>query len=403
MRVGGKGTGVSGYLTGESRRIAQLETQAAAVLSVFARSGYARVDPPVLQPAGVFLDRSGEEIRRRTFLLTDPAGRELCLRPELTIPVCRLHLERAGNFPARISYHGPAFRMRSTTPDSPAQFLQTGVEYLGAPDRETADAEVLSLAIGALRAAGLENFSVQIGDASLFPCLIDAIAIRTPLRERLKRHFRRPESFERLLRRLGSSEPQAAEAWFAKVAKAEDPDARAALSGLLGLLGGASSRETFAGRTRDEIIDRLMEQAAESESLRLAPESLAVIESALSIGGPAGKSLADLARLLKQHHIALDGPLDAMAQRLAVLSKLGLAGEQVGFAPRFGRNLDYYTGFIFEIRAAGADGPLQVAGGGRYDTLLKLLGASGDIPAVGCAIRDERLLAACGFETGERA
>jgi ATP phosphoribosyltransferase regulatory subunit len=35
-----------------------------------------------------------------------------------------------------------------------------------------------------------------------------------------------------------------------------------------------------------------------------------------------------------------------------------------------------------------------VAGGGRYDTLLRALGASADIPAVGCAIRSERVLAA---------
>jgi ATP phosphoribosyltransferase regulatory subunit len=392
---------MSGYLTEESRAIAQLESQAATILPVFANRGYARVDPPVLQPADVFLDRSGEEIRRRTFLLTDPAGRELCLRPELTIPVCRLHLERGGEFPARICYHGPAFRMRSAA-DGSTQFLQTGVEYLGAPDREKADAEVLSLAVEALRAAGLKEFSVQIGDASLFPGLMDAIVIPAPLRERLKRHFRRPESFERVLRRLSSGEPAApSAAWLAKVASAEEAGARAALSGLLDLLGGAASREAFAGRSRDEIIDRLMEQAAESASLRLAPESLAVIESAIAIAGPAEKSLTDLQRLLEQHGVSLDHALQAMAQRLAVLRNLGLAGEQVVFAPRFGRNLDYYTGFIFEISTRGANGPLPVAGGGRYDSLLKLLGAPGDIPAVGCAIRDERVLAARNMN-GER-
>ena len=102
------------YLAAETRRIAELEKQAAALLDVFTHREYSRVDPPVLQPADVFLDRSGEEIRRRTFLLTDAAGRELCLRPELTIPVCRLHLERGGTFPARLCYHGPAFRMRGS-------------------------------------------------------------------------------------------------------------------------------------------------------------------------------------------------------------------------------------------------------------------------------------------------
>ncbi len=45
----------------------------------------------MLQPADIFLDRSGEEIRRRTFALTDPSGSELCLRPDLTIPICKMY------------------------------------------------------------------------------------------------------------------------------------------------------------------------------------------------------------------------------------------------------------------------------------------------------------------------
>ena len=79
----------------------QLDTQAAAILGVFGKKNYARVEPPILQPADVFLDRSGEEIRRRTFVLNDPSGAELCLRPELTIPVCRMYLDANGKFPAR--------------------------------------------------------------------------------------------------------------------------------------------------------------------------------------------------------------------------------------------------------------------------------------------------------------
>ena len=65
--------------------------------SVFEAAGCERVEPSVLQPADVFLDRSGEDIRRRLYMFTDPGGTELCLRPDLTIPTCRLFLERAGN------------------------------------------------------------------------------------------------------------------------------------------------------------------------------------------------------------------------------------------------------------------------------------------------------------------
>ena len=62
------------YNSGELR---MLETQAEALLGAFRARGYVCEEPSVLQPADIFLDRSGEEIRRRTFTLTDPSGRDL--------------------------------------------------------------------------------------------------------------------------------------------------------------------------------------------------------------------------------------------------------------------------------------------------------------------------------------
>jgi ATP phosphoribosyltransferase regulatory subunit len=59
------------------------------------------------------------------------------------------------------------------------------------------------------------------------------------------------------------------------------------------------------------------------------------------------------------------------------------------FSASFARHLDYYSGFVFEARRRGAGEP--VIGGGRYDRLLRTLGARADIPAVGAAIWIDRL------------
>jgi ATP phosphoribosyltransferase regulatory subunit len=61
-------------------------------LDCFLAAGFERTEPPILHPAAIFLDMSGEEVRRRLFLTADGAGEELCLRPEYTIPVCRAYL-----------------------------------------------------------------------------------------------------------------------------------------------------------------------------------------------------------------------------------------------------------------------------------------------------------------------
>jgi len=381
---------MGGFPNYDAALIALLDAQAAKILQVFAAKGYARVEPPILQPADVFLDRSGEEIRRRTFVLTDPEGNELCLRPELTIPVCRMHLEQKGTFPARYAYNGPAFRFQPGEPDRPSQFLQTGVECLGVADRKRAEIEVLELAVEGVRATGLKSFSLKIGDLTLFSGLIDALDIPAQWRGRLKRHFWRPSYFRELLERLSNGAPVPGERYLASLGSASEADARTALLGLMDYLGSTP----LGGRTREEIIDRLMEQAAEAAAIRLDKKAVALIERVLSVAGPARASLAELRALMKKNRIKLEAPLAAMEARIEALEKLGFDEKRLDFAARFGRNMEYYTGFVFELWSRDSEGPVQIAGGGRYDQLMRTLGASRDVPAVGAAIRSERVLAA---------
>ncbi len=72
-----------------------------ALLLSFAQAGYVQAEPDILQPAEPFLDLSGEDIRKSLYLTTDPGGEELCLRPDLTIPVARDYLASAARRPAR--------------------------------------------------------------------------------------------------------------------------------------------------------------------------------------------------------------------------------------------------------------------------------------------------------------
>ena len=110
-----------------------------ALLLSFAQAGYSRAEPDILQPAEPFLDLSGEDIRKSLYLTTDPSGEELCLRPDLTIPVARDYLAsgRAGQA-AGFCYLGPVFRYRG---GRPSEFLQAGIESFGRQDRAAARSE----------------------------------------------------------------------------------------------------------------------------------------------------------------------------------------------------------------------------------------------------------------------
>src|SRR5204863_1818512 len=101
----------------------------------FVRAGYARVAPAILQPAGPFLDLSGEDIRKRMYLTSDAHGRELCLRPDLTIPVSREYLaSSSAGRPEGFCYLGKVFRHPRAETDGASEFWQAGIESFGRTD-----------------------------------------------------------------------------------------------------------------------------------------------------------------------------------------------------------------------------------------------------------------------------
>jgi ATP phosphoribosyltransferase regulatory subunit len=79
---------------------------------------------------------------------------------------------------------------------------------------------------------------------------------------------------------------------------------------------------------------------------------------------------------------------------LREVRKRRISADGASFSAVFGRSLEYYTGFVFEIETDLEGETVQIAGGGRYDSLMSDIGAPGKVPAVGCAIHTERLMAA---------
>src|SRR5215211_2378800 len=174
--------------------------RARALVASYERAGYARVQPAILQPAEPFLDLSGEDIRKRMYLTVDPSGRELCLRPDLTIPVSRDYLAspRAGK-PAGYCYLGPVFRQRENEPN---EFLQAGIESFGRADTAATDAEMLALGLEAATHYGVTAPEIRMGDVGLFAALVAALDLAPAWKRRLIKDFNRKKSLAQDLDRL---------------------------------------------------------------------------------------------------------------------------------------------------------------------------------------------------------
>jgi ATP phosphoribosyltransferase regulatory subunit len=366
------------------------DTRAEALVASYVRAGYAQVAPPILQPAEPFLDLSGEDIRKRMFLTSDPSGGELCLRPDLTIPVSRDYLASplAGKA-AGFCYLGPVFRHRE---NATAEFVQAGIESFGRNDRAAADAEMLALGLEATTLYGIDAPEVRMGDVGLFSALVAALELAPAWKRRLIKDFNRKASLAHDLDQLAlatSGGPPEYQGVLAALAGSDPKAARALVTDLLSIAG----IQAVGGRSVAEIADRFLEQAALGASARLPRETRALIERFLSIGGDPDEAAAELRTLAADAGLSIASALDLFEIRTGFLAARGVDVRSIRFSTAFGRGLDYYTGFVFELHDARATG--QLVAGGRYDGLLTRLGSAEPIPAVGFAAWIERL-AACG-------
>jgi ATP phosphoribosyltransferase regulatory subunit len=373
-----------------------LEAQAAALLDTFRNAGYEQVAPSIIQPADIFLDQIGESVRSRTYVFTDLAGDELCLRPDLTVPVSRLYLERhpKADTPARYCYNGPAFRFQPQEDNRahPREFRQAGIECFGESDTEGADVEIVLLAVEAVRRAGLKDFRLRFGDIALFYALLDALALPERWRLKLRHYFWRPQAFHALLARLARGERPNGDGpvmALADTLASETPDRAEEL--VAAYLEG-QALPLSGNRTLGEITARLIDHAADLRADPLPRDIATVIDYYLAVSGQPLEATERVAMVAKGAGIDLGPSLQASTRRFERLQTSGVDLGRAIFATEFGRNLEYYSGLVFQIEVANIDD--AVVGGGRYDGLLAHLGAPRAVPAIGSAIHTERLLAA---------
>lgn len=377
-----------------------LEAQAHELTRHFCDAGFEMVAPAIIQPADVFLDAVGEDLRQRTYVFTDPEGSELCLRPDLTVPTCRLHWVRcrqdgAGQL-ARYCYNGPAFRFQPAgmSQAHPREFRQLGIEMFGDRDKEKVEVQVLAHIVEALRRAGLKDFRIRIGDLRIFRDLLTALDLPERWRQRLRAHFWQPDAFRAELREMTTRPAASIEGLPDELVSAiRGSDIDGAERAVVAYLE-ANEIEPIGTRSVNEIAASLMGALEDAQSRALPEATAALIERYLSVVAPARAAGARMKDLMQQNNVDLGDALDAYQRRLKFLAELPVEPSAIEFRAEFGRALEYYTGFVFEVISDTVGETSPIAGGGRYDGLMRVVGATVDVPAVGAMIHTERLLAA---------
>ena len=356
---------------------------AAELSGLLAARGTERVDTAVIQPAEPFLDMAGEDLRRRIFMTESETGASLCLRPEFTIPVCLRHIETATGTPRRYSYLGEVFRQRR---EGPNEFYQAGIEDLGDAATDAADSRAIGDALDIL-AALLPGRAITtiLGDQAVFEAVVGALGLPSGWQKRLIHAFGNMAQLETWLTRL--AEPQPVTGLTDEVRSLLEAGDETALIGWIDRTMAATGYSTNASRSPEDIARRLKQKLALAKT-RLDPAKIAILRRFLSLSVPLSEAPAALDGFAAGAGLDLGSALNGFRERVAALARLGVETGSITYRAAFGRPLDYYTGLVFEMTdASGA----VLAGGGRFDRLLTLLGAERPIPAVGFALWLDRI------------
>lgn len=353
---------------------AGIELARSRVATAMADAGYRPIDPPIFAAADTFLDRLGERFRRQTCFFEDGMGQELCLRPEITIPVCRMVLDEGydGAAPLRLRYAGPVFRLGEEGAGALVQGAQAGAEYLGHPDATQADAEILVLALKALNQAGVGPVNVALGDAGAFADLLNGLTLSDRQRAHLKKLFDAHGSAlaDHLPPEASGEAPRPLDLDLARAQAETELDAQGwTLTG---------------GRTIEDVARRLADRAGRAQAQVVPAEARAAIARFFGLTVALADAGTTLDRFFADVGVRSEaGP--RMAALAAALRKGGINLEPLRFDAKVHAPHGYYTGLEFRIDRA--DGR-TVAGGGRYDALIGELAGRPDwrVPAVGCAL-----------------
>ena len=331
------------------------------IIKTFKNNGFTLSEPDVLLDSGYIIERSGEKFRSSMLTFEREDGKIMCLRPDLTVASCINFLQKKTS--SKIYYSGQAYR-RSNSKNSGFINNQLGIEILGSKNLVQDDFKVIRTILSSAKKIKSKKILIKVGDISLFKSLINALDMPERWKLRLIRHFWRPKYFEELLKRLEKNEDIDAVTF--------DTDKKRFYE-----MKKMDQDKIVAGRSISEILKRFDKKIKDPRSFSNGKRIAKIIKSFLKINCKLSKLDEILLDFAKSNNFKKN-----IFKDLKSIQNLKKLKQDVNFIANFGRDIEYYTGIVFEVFS----GKKEIARGGRYDDLLKSLGAKKNIPAVGAAI-----------------
>ncbi|PCH93394.1 MAG: histidine--tRNA ligase [Rhodobacteraceae bacterium] len=340
-------------------QVAQRNAMLAQITEVYHRYGFDALESPAVETVealGKFLpdvDRPNEGV----FAWQDEDDAWMALRYDLTAPLARVYAQFRNDLPTPYRRYamGPVWRNEKPGPGRYRQFYQCDADTVGAPS-VAADAEICAMLSDTLEAVGIErgDYLVRVNNRKVLNGVLETMGVTDAGQQ------------ANVLRTIDK---------FDKVGEA----------GVRELLG--KGRLDASGAYIDGV--GLSVDQAEPVIAFLTSKAL-----------NAAKTLENLRYAVGGSQVGLDGvnELDTIAH---LMDAQGYGSDRIDIDPSVVRGLGYYTGPVYEAELTfdildekGRKRQFgSVAGGGRYDDLVKRFTGQ-SVPATGVSIGVDRLLAA---------
>ena len=331
------------------------------IIKTFKSSGFVLSEPDVLLDSEYIIQRSGENFKKSMLTFENEDGKLMCLRPDLTVASCIKFLEKKSK--SKIYYSGQAYR-RTNKKGSDLITDQLGIEILGSKNQLQDDLKIIKTILNSAKNIKNKKIKIKVGDIGLFKKLINSLDMPERWKLRLIRHFWRPKYFEELLERLERNSD------IDSVTFDSDKNRFYEMKTM-------NQDKIIAGRSIAEILKRFDKKIKDPRSFNEGKQIVKIIRSFLKINCKLSKLDKKILDFSKKNNLKKN-----IFKEFKSIQNLKKLNQKVIFITNFGRNIEYYTGVVFEIFS----GKKEIARGGRYDDLLKSLGAKKNIPAVGAAI-----------------
>jgi histidyl-tRNA synthetase len=370
----------------DTRQFSQLLTSLEQHMAAY---GYRKVDTPIIQPADLFLTRAGDQIIDHLFTF-ERRGQHYALRPEFTASAASMFAQQQNGQVARWQFSGPVFEDRPAYSSNSYQRFGIGAELIGMAGT-LAEAEILALATHGLTQQSIENWTLTIGHVQLMRHLLASHQLDSRAQHFLLSHLpalRNPDQgkayvLEVLDKLVMGGDTQ-------DIAPIAISDESSTENLLAVLLDGTQRGTTMGGRTRHDIVRRLLQKRQRAAERDQFVRALDFLEAWSEISASPDEAFDSMSGWIAADDVVAQAIFQQWRRLIDLLSAYGIPSDRLRLQPALARNWDYYTGVVFELHTQDHQ---ELGGGGRYDELARLLGAEHDIPAVGFTYYADQLLA----------